>query len=425
MSSERDRCNSRHFTWLMKTCFPNPNQTSTTIVSLQPHPPSSSSSFTTISSLPDDVVLEFLSRVPPSSLPPLSLVCRRWARLLHSPHFSDLRRRRSLLHHSVFALAATDSGLSAANLIANDDAWKIALFLPCYDAVSLENFHSLLAHARLASVGPRVFVVGRNAMVRYDTWAGTVTPRSPMIFPRKKFASAVVAGKIYVAGGGSRSTAVEEYDPFLDAWSVVSHAPRRRYGCIGASVDGVFYIIGGLRIGAAGEGNEFIRATGGAEAHAAYASSMDLYDVEARAWLRSRTVPGGGCVVAACAAAGHVYVLTSHAVELSFWRFDARRKTSNHGGGGGGGFGEWCRIKSPPLPAQIRVDTRMRFSCIGMGDKVVLIQVSGWSVEEMMRSGRSVREGMVLVYDCGGREWRRGADLPEVYRRAAYVGVEC
>ncbi|KAJ1384119.1 Kelch-type beta propeller [Sesbania bispinosa] len=421
MSSERESCNSRHFAWLMKSCFPNPHDTTTTTISAaksssQPQPHlNSPARATTISSLPDDIVLDFLSRVPPSSLPSLSLVCRRWSRLLHSPDFSDLRRRRCLLRHTAVALVATDFGLSAATLL--DGAWNPSLFLPCYDAVSLDNFHSLLSHARLASIGPRIYVVGRNATVRYDTWTGTVTHRSAIIFPRKKFALAAVSGKLYVAGGGSRTAAVEEYDPVTDAWHVVSHAPRRRYGCIGASVDGVLYVIGGLRIGAS-ERDEFSRAAAGAEAHAAYASSMDLFDVETRTWLRSRAVPGGGCVVAACAAAGRVYALTSHAVELSFWSFDARRKCS---GGRGGAFGEWCRIKSPPLPAQVRVDTRMRFSCVGMGDKVVLIQVAGWVSE----GRRGSREGFVLVYDCAAGEWGRGADLPEVYRRAAYVGVEC
>lgn len=253
--------------------------------------------------------------------------------------------------------------------------------------------------------------------MRYDTWAGTVVPRSNMIFPRKKFALAAVSGKIYIAGGCSRTSAVEEYDPITNTWSVVSHAPRRRYGCIGASTDGVFYVIGGLRIGAA-EQNEISRAVLGTEARAAYASSMDLYDVEGRNWLRSRAVPGGGCVVAACASAGKVYVLTSHTVELWFWSFEAQRKC----GGRGGALGEWCRIKSPPLPVQVRVDTRMRFSCVGMGEKVVLIQVAG-CVNAERRSGS--KEGFVLVYDCVTGEWERGADLPEVYRRAAYVSVEC
>ena len=241
-----------------------------------------------------------------------------------------------------------------------------------------------------------------------------MTSRSAMIFPRKKFAAAEVAGKIYVAGGGSKNAAVEEYNPETDTWRVACHAPRKRYGCIGASVDGVFYVIGGLRIGAS-ERNEFSRAGCGAEAHAAYASSMDLFDTEARVWLRSRAVPCGGCVVAACAAAGRVYVLTSHAVELSFWSFDAQRKCGSR-------FGEWRRIKSPPLPAQVRVDTRMRFSCVGLGDKVVLIQVAGYGCGN---EGRGSREGFVLVYDCVAGEWGRGKDLPEPFRRAAYVGVEC
>lgn len=202
---------------------------------------------------------------------------------------------------------------------------------------------------------------------------------------------------------------MEEYDPEMDTWRVVSHSSRKRYGCIGASFDGVFYVIGGLNIGAS-ERNSFSRDSHGAEAHAAYASSMDLFDVEARVWLRSRTVPGGGCVVAACAVFGRVYILASHAVELSFWSFNAVRKKCESGKENENVFGEWCRIKSPPLPAQVRVDTRMRFSCVGIGDKVVLIQ--------------SLR-GFVLVYDCLSGEWRREVDLPEVYRRATYVGVEC
>ncbi|PKI57803.1 hypothetical protein CRG98_021870 [Punica granatum] len=239
-------------------------------------------------------------------------------------------------------------------------------------------------------------------MVCYDTWTGTVTTRSPMTSPRKKFASAACSGRIYVAGGGGcgGSSSVDEYDPRSDRWRVVSQAPRRRYGCVGAAVDGVFYVIGGLRIGSA-SGADQPHAAMGAEAHV-YASSMDLYDVEARAWLRSRSLPGGGCVVAACAAAGHVYILASHAVELSFWRFNAQRKA--------GGFGEWARLKAPPLPAQARLDSSVRFSCVGAGGIVVLVQVAGCIDDLLRRSGRGergMREGLrttslvtVFYYDA-------------------------
>ncbi|KAM6576794.1 hypothetical protein CsatB_028631 [Cannabis sativa] len=431
-----DSCNSRHFSWLMKSCYPNPNDNSSTVVYAVA--PKSSSSITNnnnnclssnISSLPDDILIDCLSRVPPSSIPNLSLVCRRWTRLLLSPIFSDLRRNHGLLRHTLFALSAADSALFAATLRFHPDQsdnnnsespWKVSAFLPDNVVSTLGN-QGFPSHARLSAVGPRIYIVGRNATLRYDTWTGTVTARSPMMISRKKFAAAAVSGKIYVAGGGPRTTAVEEYDPDEDKWRVVAHSSRSRYGCIGASVDGVFYVIGGLKLGASG--NDQLRAAS-IEAHV-YASSMDLYDVEARAWLRSRAVPGGGCVVAACAAAGHIYVLASHAVELTFWRFDARRKAV---AGSGGGFGEWCRIKCPPLPAQISVDSTVRFCCAGVGDKVVLVQVSGCIDDLLRRSGRGgrgMKEGLVLVYDTVTREWRRAADLPEIVRRASCVCVEC
>ncbi|GJW59483.1 F-box/kelch-repeat protein [Tanacetum coccineum] len=308
-------------------------------------------------------------------------------------------------------------------------------------------------------------------------------------------------GKVYVAGGSTRTSAVEEYDPKRNLWRVVSHAPRMRYGCIGAAMDGVLYVIGGLKIG--GVCNDApSRAAAGSGVHV-YASSMDLYNVEARRWLRSRSIPGGGsvvaaliartcwfwrsgvgfkespapnpsrldgtvrvfslcwvgkkvvliqvmgciddllrrsgrssrgvkdalvlvydsddgewsrgadlpdvvrraacvcvesipgggCVVAACSCRDSIYILASHAVELSFWKFHGNRRV---------GFGEWCRLKSPPLPTQVRLDGTVR---------------SG-------RSSRGVKDALVLVYDSDDGEWSRGADLPDVVRRAACVCVE-
>lgn len=406
-----ESCNSRHFSWLMKSCLPNPSDAKS-LVPIHHHanPPAT---VTPISSLPDDLLLECLSRVPSSSIPSLTAVCRRWSRLLLSPYFLHLRRRLGLLRHSLFAISAVDSGLFAAVLQIQSEvpSWRVSL------AVCNDGGQGSLSHARAAAIGPRVYVVSRNAVLRYDAWTGTVALRSPMIFPRKKFAIAVVSGKIYVAGGGGGSevtAAVEEYDPERNRWEVVTHAARKRYGCIGAAVDGVFYVIGGLKIG-----NETSVTSRGTAAHV-YASSMDLFDVRSRQWLRSRSVPGGGCVVAACAAVGHVYVLSSHAVELSFWRFDARR-------GGGGGFGEWTRLKSPPLPAQVRLDGTVRFSCVGVEDKVAVVQVVGCIDDLLRRSGRSergLRESLVLLYDTVDGEWRRAADLPEMITRAACACVE-
>ncbi|CAK9181113.1 unnamed protein product [Ilex paraguariensis] len=414
----------------MKSCFPNPQHPhdnlhhpcpiSTTTTTFLHH------QTTTIFSLPDDLLLECLSRIPHSSLPSISFVCRRWSHLLDSSAFYNLRHRHGHLRLTVFAVSIVDSCLyTASHRLGYDTSWKTASFLP-NDVVSPGCFLSLFSHARLAAIGRSIYIIGRTAMLQCDTWTGTVTQKQAMLIQRKKFATAVVAGKIYIAGGAARSAELEEYDPDSNTWRVVAHAARKRYGCIGASVDGVFYVIGGLKIGASDSNSvprSSTRAAGG-EAHV-YASSMDLYDVAARVWLKSRSVPGGGCVVAACAAEGHVYVLTSHAVELSFWKFNGSRQCN---GGGGGGFGEWCRLKSPPLPAQVRLDSTVRFSCVGVGDKVALIQVMGCIDDLLRRSGRSVRglrEGLVLVYDSAAGEWSRGVDLPEVVRRATCVCIEC
>ncbi|KAI6669675.1 hypothetical protein NL676_004560 [Syzygium grande] len=310
---------------------------------------------------------------PPRLLPPFH---RRWSRVLDSPAFSDVRRLHGLLRPSVFALSSLDSALLSASLRldpGSDSLWFVAFFLP--GGRSGGGF----PHARLAAIGPRIYIIGRNAVARYDTWTGTVASRSPMTFQRKKFAVAVHSGRIYVAGGGGRTSAVEEYDPDCDVWSVVSHAPRRRH------LSGVW--------------GEPPVARRWAEAHV-YASSMDLYDVEARGWLRSRAVPGGG--VAAGGGPRH------HRATSTSWS-DARRRSGCRSGA------------STRARRQVRLDSTVKFSCVGAGDKVVLVQAAGCIDDLLRRSGRSekgLREGLVLVYDTAAGEWSRGADLPEVTARA-------
>ncbi|KAK9129049.1 hypothetical protein Syun_017846 [Stephania yunnanensis] len=448
-----ENCNSRAFSWLVKSCIPNPQSECRREISVSGHSGKVSAGNrdpgdreTTLGSLPDDLLLECLSRVCATSLPAISLVCRRWSELLDSTAFYDLRRRRGCLRHAVFAVAVTDFGgvCVASHRIGEESGWNLGFDGSCcaIEDVAPEILDGSFAHARMAAIRRWIYVVGRNATFRYDTWSGGFSSRSAMTFPRKRFAAATVSGKIYVCGGAARTAAVEEYDPASDTWRVVAESPRRRYGCIGASVDGVFYVIGGLKIGNGnGCGNSDRHAESSRDARSEshfYASSMDLFDVKARAWLRSRAVPSGGCVVAACAAGGFIYVVASLAVELSFWRYDARR--SNGGGGGGGEHHhhhnhhhhhhqhQWCRMKSPPLPAQVRLDGTVRFCCVGVGENVVLVQVLGCIDDLLRRSGRSCRgfkEGLVLVFDSKVGEWIRVADLPEIMRRAACLCVEC
>lgn len=77
---------------------------------------------------------------------------------------------------------------------------------------------------------------------------------------------------------------------------------------------------------------------------------------------------------------------------------------------------------------QVRLDSTVRFTCVAVGDKVLLIQVMGCIDDLLRRGGRfemGLKEGLVLIYDSLVGKWSRGAGLPEVIRRAACVCVEC
>jgi hypothetical protein len=128
-------------------------------------------------------------------------------------------------------------------------------------------------------------------------------------------------------------------------------------------------------------------------------------------------VPGGGCVVGACGAGdGHLYVVASHAVDLSFWRW--------HGGGGRGGGG-WVALEAPPVPrGAVGLGVAVRVAMAGVGADRVAAVVNVAAVRGHAAAGGAV-EGLVLVYDIGGGRWSRAPDLPPGFRRAACAAVEC
>ncbi|XP_072954655.1 F-box/kelch-repeat protein At5g26960 [Typha angustifolia] len=411
-----ESCNSRSFSWLVKSCIPDPRReiANPSSESHRGHRSSvavvASLAAAPIFSLPDDLLLECLGRVSSSSLPSLPLVCRRFALLLDSPDFFHLRRLHDRLRRSIHAVSVSDLAvLTSATLpLASTaaDSWEVTAF-PLPFSPQISDGSGSFSHARAVPVGRSVYLIGRGATILYDTWTGHISSRSPTLFPRKKFAAAAIAGKIYVAGGSSRTSAVEEYDPSADEWKVIAEAPRRRYGCVGAAAGGVFYVAGGLRVGSG-------RVL---DAHVC-AGSVDAYHVAGRGWLRPRAVPGGGCVVGTCGVGEHVYILASHAVEISFWRWEV--------GGRGRRGGEWTRLDSPPVPSRVGLGGAVLFSCAAVGaDRMAAVvhvsAVRGGTVDEAAASA----DGAVLVYDIPGGEWTRGPDLPPGFRRAACAGVEC
>ncbi|KAG2614734.1 F-box/kelch-repeat protein At5g26960-like [Panicum virgatum] len=433
-----ESCHPRGLSWLARSCIPaDPARhiaVPVPIAASSATNPASDAEESPISALPDELLLECLARVPRASLPPLPAVCRRFAALLASHGFLHLRRAHGRLRPCLLAVSVSSAHGAAgtfARALLQLGPWSrrpelevAALPLPP-PLLHCAGSSSAFAHARAVALGREVFLIGRGAALRVDALTGAARACAPTLFPRKKFAAAAVGGRIYVAGGSARTAAVEEYDPSADAWRVVAEAPRRRYGCVGAAAGGVFYVAGGVAVSGHPGGDGGARAL---EAHAC-AGSVDALHVASGAWAwsaRPRAVPGGGCVVGACGAGdGHLYVVASHAVDLSFWRWSGGGGGANRGGGGACG---WVALEAPPVPrGSVGLGMAVRVAMAGVGgDRVAaVVNVAAAVRGHNAAGGGAALEGMVLVYDIGGGKWSRAPDLPRGFRRAACAAVEC
>ncbi len=65
---------------------------------------------------------------------------------------------------------------------------------------------------------------------------------APLSIARNCFASGVINGLIYIAGGGM--SIAEEYDPVTDSWYSIASLPEDIYYAKGAVINGMFYVIG-------------------------------------------------------------------------------------------------------------------------------------------------------------------------------------
>jgi hypothetical protein len=434
-----ESCHPRGLSWFARSCIPaDParhiavpvpiSATSTTNAALCSTSTASAAEESPISALPDELLLECLARVPRASLPPLHAVCRRFAALLASGGFLHLRRAHGRISPCLLAVSVSSATFARALLQLGAssrpdlDVAALPLPQPLRHCAGSSSSSSAFAHARAVPLGRDVYLIGRGATLRVDALTGAARACAPTLFPRKKFAAAAVGDRIYVAGGSARTAAVEEYDPAADAWRVVAEAPRRRYGCAGAGAGGVFYVAGGVALSGHRGGDGV--APRALEAHAC-AGSVDALHVASGAWAwsaRPRAVPGGGCVVGACGAGdGHLYVVASHAVDLSFWRWS--------GGGGanrGGGACGWVALEAPPVPrGSVGLGMAVRVVMAGVGVDRVAAVVNVAAVRGHNAAAGGAIEGMVLLYDIGGGKWSRAPDLPPGFRRAGFAAVEC
>lgn len=143
-----------------------------------------------------------------------------------------------------------------------------------------------------ASTGrPEVFVA---QTWMHDPAAGGWVERAPMPTPRSGGGSAVIDGKIYVAGGRPPGgSAFEVYDPETDRWEKLPDLPTQRNHLAMSAVDGKIIVAGGrFQPGAMGERTDVV----------------EIYDPESRQWTRGTPMPAPRGGITSAVHAGCMFV---------------------------------------------------------------------------------------------------------------------
>ena len=194
----------------------------------------------------------------------------------------------SVLDGKVYAIAGYDTqGESTATVEVYDprtNMWRKAAPLP----IATNHNAAATVNGRLYAFGgtsPRAFAYDA---VR-DAWTEVASMRyshggTPAV--------AVIAGKIYVAGGtGSDMVGneLEVYDPGADTWQVLAPMGVPRNHTAGGAIGGRFYVVGGRGSPAASTAHE-------------------VYDPTTNVWTARAPLPTGRSGIAAGVVRGRLYV---------------------------------------------------------------------------------------------------------------------
>lgn len=180
---------------------------------------------------------------------------------------------------------------------ARADRWEYGVPLP-------QPMH----HTMAAAVGGVLYVIGGevsltgvanqgiylDTVYAFDPATGAWTQKASMPTARSAGATAVVDGKIYVAGGRPpRGHDFAVYDPAADAWTVLPDLPTPRNHLAAAALNGKVYVVGG-RFGG-GVGSEMTDV-------------VEVYDPASAIWSRAAPMPAPRAGINGLAARGCLYV---------------------------------------------------------------------------------------------------------------------
>ncbi|CAN6832617.1 unnamed protein product [Brassica oleracea var. botrytis] len=212
---------------------------------------------TGLSSLPDDVVLNCLIRVPRSDDLSISCVSKTLRSLVRSPEFCRLRSR--LPKKSVYLFYSFRQDPESFHWITlrrgdktthHDYQWDQRT---CSWANLLIFSHSFMKFSSAVSVGSEIYFLhgcpwpGRNLWF-FDTRSGTLQMGPSMKNARlaQEEAVGVVDGKIYVIGGSVDESQVEVFDPETQTWEFAAEEKVQCKSRFSASLEHKVYMVDSL-----------------------------------------------------------------------------------------------------------------------------------------------------------------------------------
>ena len=187
-----------------------------------------------IPGLPDDVALNCLLRLPVQSHSSCRAVCKRWHMLLGNKERFFTNRKQFGLKDPwlfVFAYHKCTGKIKWQVLDLTHFSWHTIPAMPCKDKVCPHGF-------RCVSIPPdgTLFVCGGmvsdvdcplDLVLKYEMQKNRWTVMNRMITARSFFASGVIDGMIYVAGGNSTDLyeldSAEVLDPFNGSWHPIAN----------------------------------------------------------------------------------------------------------------------------------------------------------------------------------------------------------
>lgn len=285
-----------------------------------------------IPGLPDDVALNCLLRLPVETHKSCKTVCKRWHLLLNNKERFFTRRKELGFHDPylfVYAFCKCTEKVQWQVLDLTHFTWHAIPSMPCKKKVFPQGFKSVAIpdDGVLFVCGGMVSDVDcpLDLVLKYEVHRNRWTVMSQMTTARSFFASGVIDGLVYVAGGNSADLfeldSAEVLDPYKGNWNPIARMGADMAAYDSAVLDGKLLVTEGWLW------PFFVSPRG------------QVYDPRTNHWENMAVGLREGWTGSSVVVYGHLFVVSEHE-RMKLKVYDK-------------GSDSWDKVEGPPLPEQI------------------------------------------------------------------------